>query len=342
MINGTGGTIGPNLSNPPRRARSREWIAQQIRNPKSHNPNSIMPAFPTLADRQLNDLVDYLMSLKTGPARPAPSTPNPDPSADGASPAIAAGKSMPASAELPASGKQGPSGPAAYTIGSPEHGELLYIRNCQQCHGPDGVGKVPNPGSEDGTVPPLNPIDPDMFNQDPDLFAANIDRYIQHGSMPEGSHPVLTMPAWGDTDSLSQPQIAHIEAFILSLNKVERARITNPGVRPGVFFAITAGVFALTWGIALVWWLRRGRRGIGGAESAGPENRQPGPHVVGFAIIIVIVLAVIGAALTLIFSQFVTTRPSADGPAVKTQTPVQPAEHPAGKPPAPTPSNEGR
>ena len=109
-------------------------------------------------------------------------------------------------------------------IGNWKKGELLFARHCQACHGPKGAGKVANPGSDDGTVPPLNPIDPDLADKKPSAFAEKIDRYIQHGSMPDGPGPVLFMPDWGDSKSLSQNEIASIEAFILRLNGVKRTK----------------------------------------------------------------------------------------------------------------------
>jgi mono/diheme cytochrome c family protein len=127
-------------------------------------------------------------------------------------------------AQIPAAGKQGPPGKAAALIGVWKKGEALFVKNCQSCHGPQGKGNVPNPGSGDGTVPPLNPVDPDMANKNPSVFAANIDRYIQHGSVPDGPDPRLFMPNWGDSNVLPQQDIADMEAYILRLNGVERKK----------------------------------------------------------------------------------------------------------------------
>ena len=78
---------------------------------------------------------------------------------------------------------------------------------------------MPNPGSSDGTVPSLNPIDPLLKDPDPKVFATNIDIFIQHGSVPEGISPFRTMPGWGDQNALTQQQIADVIAYIISLNK---------------------------------------------------------------------------------------------------------------------------
>ena len=55
-----------------------------------------------------------------------------------------------------------------------------------------------NPGSTDGTVPPLNPIDDTMVNQDAKVFATNIDLFVEHGSTPEGPKPEQVMTPFGD------------------------------------------------------------------------------------------------------------------------------------------------
>jgi|GEM_PF-1188848 len=124
--------------------------------------------------------------------------------------------------KIPASGRQGPPGEAASLTGNAERGQALFAQNCASCHGPQGTDKVQNPGSDDGTVPPLNPIDPELADKDPAVFAANIDRIIQHGSIPDGPAPELFMPDWGDSKALSQQQIADLEAYIMRLNDVNR------------------------------------------------------------------------------------------------------------------------
>ncbi len=63
MISGVGGTIGPDLTEVGSR-KSKEWIEEQIENPKLHNPSSIMPSFAKLSKRDREDLADYLSGLK--------------------------------------------------------------------------------------------------------------------------------------------------------------------------------------------------------------------------------------------------------------------------------------
>lgn len=65
QINEHGGTFGPDLSIEARRDRTREWLKIKI---KSHNEDNlllkkIMPSYDYLTDEQINDIVDFLMTL---------------------------------------------------------------------------------------------------------------------------------------------------------------------------------------------------------------------------------------------------------------------------------------
>jgi ubiquinol-cytochrome c reductase cytochrome b subunit len=262
-VNGQGGSIGPDLSNEGTKGHSQEWLVEQIRDAKSHNATTVMPSFEQLSDEQIRGLVAYLESLGIrggrGASLPAQSQesmakPNASTSAPGGSNEP---NDPPTSTEpnVPATGRQGPPGRAAYlvgqtiqgigTLGAPMHGKLLYDKWCQRCHGQNGRDDVNNPGSDDGTVPPLSPIDRALYNENPVTFAVTIDRYIQHGSMPAGPHPEQHMPAWGDDLKLTQEMISEIEAYILRLNGVDRAKIMTPGVQPWVFFLICLIAFTL-------------------------------------------------------------------------------------------------
>lgn len=136
-------------------------------------------------------------------------------------------------------------GPAAAVIGSAERGAVLFASICSSCHGQAGTGKVPNPGSEEGKVPALAPIHKHVFSTDPKLFAENIDIYIQHGSVPKGQRPALTMPAFGASNSLTQQEIANIEAYVTGLNNVDRAALINPGMQPRHFFWLVSGLYLI-------------------------------------------------------------------------------------------------
>jgi len=233
-IDGQGGVAGPDLSDEGDKGRSRDWLAAQIRDPKSHTPSSIMPASPSLGQAELQSLADYLLSLHSAPAKSAVTA--------------GGGTSGPS---LPASGKQGPPGEAAMLIGNRSLGRMLFADYCRSCHGSKGTDGVLNPGSADGRVPRLNPIDPKLSNPEPSAFASGIDRIIQHGSVPQGPRPAIQMPAYGDDKSLTQPQIAAVEAYVLSLNGVDRAKILSPGMLPSRFFLLTAIAVGATVAVAV-------------------------------------------------------------------------------------------
>ncbi len=132
--------------------------------------------------------------------------------------AVAATETVEPTEEAAKPSNPGGPGPAVNLTGNATNGATIYATNCQVCHGPQGKGGMPNPGSADGTVPPLNPIDDTIANKDPKTFATNVDLFVEHGSKPEGANPSLQMPAWGDTKALSPQQIADVIAYIISLN----------------------------------------------------------------------------------------------------------------------------
>ena len=72
-------------------------------------------------------------------------------------------------------------------------GAALYQRyGCINCHGPSGLGGVPNPLSEDKAIPPLSGQDfREEFNTD-----AKIKEMIRSGSVI-GKPPITSMPHWG-------------------------------------------------------------------------------------------------------------------------------------------------
>jgi len=58
-LRGTGGAAGPELTAVAKR-RNDAWIRSQIKDPKSHNPGSIMPSFAHLSHKEISALIDYL------------------------------------------------------------------------------------------------------------------------------------------------------------------------------------------------------------------------------------------------------------------------------------------
>jgi mono/diheme cytochrome c family protein len=130
----------------------------------------------------------------------------------------ACGSAAPTAEPARPSNPGGP-GEAVNLTGNASAGQQVFQTNCVECHGDQGKGGVSNPGSDDGTVPTLNPIDPTLVSSNAKTFATNLDLFLQHGSTPEGSGPEKSMPAWGDDNKLTQQQIADVIAYVISLNK---------------------------------------------------------------------------------------------------------------------------
>ena len=90
-------------------------------------------------------------------------------------------------------------------------GAALYVRDgCINCHGPNGLGGVPNPLSEDKVIPPLSGADfRGEFNTD-----AKIKEMIRSGSVI-GRAPIVSMPHWGGilTDAELRQLVAYIKTF---------------------------------------------------------------------------------------------------------------------------------
>ncbi len=77
--------------------------------------------------------------------------------------------------------------------GAAVEGATLYtVYGCVNCHGPNGLGGVPNPQSEDKTIPSLAGQDfRTEFNTDAKILAV-----IKSGSVI-GKPPIVSMPHWG-------------------------------------------------------------------------------------------------------------------------------------------------
>jgi mono/diheme cytochrome c family protein len=90
-------------------------------------------------------------------------------------------------------------------------GALLYQRyGCINCHGPNGLGGVPNPQSPDKAVPPLSGADFfKEFNTD-----KKITDVIRSGSVI-GRAPIVSMPHWGGiiADERLQALVAYIKTL---------------------------------------------------------------------------------------------------------------------------------
>ena len=67
-IHGEGAAIAPDLSYVADRRPEREWHLRHFRDPASVSPGSFMPKY-SLPDQELNDLTNYILTLKSGAGR---------------------------------------------------------------------------------------------------------------------------------------------------------------------------------------------------------------------------------------------------------------------------------
>ena len=193
--------IDPTLVNadPKIFATNMDLFIQHGSTPEGTGPAKLMPAWgdtKALTQQQIADVLAYLIKINTANA-PVENSP-----VDVARPS-----------------NPGGAGLAITLTGDVKSGEQIFSQNCVTCHAAKGTGGIQNPGSTDGTVPALNPIDETIKNANPVTFAYNIDLFLEHGSTPEGPGPALLMPAWGDSGKLIPQQIADVIAYLMSLNK---------------------------------------------------------------------------------------------------------------------------
>jgi mono/diheme cytochrome c family protein len=195
-----------------------DLFVQHGSTPAGSNPSISMPAWGdqrALTQQQIADVIAYVISLNPAEAQaqgPTEVTPEAPTSVPTTTSAEAGGE------EIARPSNPGGPGDALNLTGDATSGAQIFQANCLPCHGPEGTQGVPNPGTDDGSVPTLNPIDPTMVSSDNKIFAYNIDLFVQHGSTPAGPNPSISMPAWGDQNALTQQQIADVITYLISLN----------------------------------------------------------------------------------------------------------------------------
>jgi mono/diheme cytochrome c family protein len=220
-----------------------------------------MPAVGYLTERQLNTLIDFILNpLTTEMAVKVSGQPS------AAAPVFSVITNPQPSVAPPSQGA------AVVMVGDGGHGKILFDGSCQSCHGKNAKGGLANPGSTAGKVPPLVPIALRLFNRDPLLFAENIDRFVQLGSIPAGPAPMLRMPAFGATRALTQEQLANIEAYVLTANGVDRAKILEAGILPRTFAKWTTALFGLAFLLVGMAWIKN--RKPGSADTTRHEDQS--------------------------------------------------------------------
>jgi mono/diheme cytochrome c family protein len=164
-----------------------------------------------LTSAQITWVVAYLHTLQGVSAMPT-STPVPPEPTETPLP-VGAPTEEPAQPSIP-----GGPGAAVRLVGDLTSGRTMFGLICSACHGPEGAQGVPNPGSDDGSVPALNPIDPTIADPDPAVFTLNVDLFVEHGSVPSGSNPLIMMPPFGDFKMLTGQMIADVISYLVYLN----------------------------------------------------------------------------------------------------------------------------
>lgn len=209
--NGQGIGEAPNLRNNTFVSPTNARFVQTISNGR---PGTEMPAWlqvngGPLIEAEVASVVAYLQTLQNVsplPISPAPPLPT----------------AIPANAPKVRPSNPGNAGPAATLTGDGERGRAVFGKYCAACHGPQGIQGAPNPGTNAGFVPSLNPIHPTLASADAKEFAANLSVFIEHGSTPAavaGRNPWIVMPSFGDGKLLSAEQMADVIAYIIRLNR---------------------------------------------------------------------------------------------------------------------------
>ncbi len=97
--------------------------------------------------------------------------------------------------------------------GAAVEGAALYVNyGCINCHGPNGLGGVPNPQSPDKTIPPLSGAD---FRNEFNTEAKIVD-VIRAGSVI-GQAPIVSMPHWGGI--ISDARLHALAAYLDTLKQ---------------------------------------------------------------------------------------------------------------------------
>jgi mono/diheme cytochrome c family protein len=159
----------------------------------------------TLTAARLKGIIDHGLGISSNPKRPFMPVWGPVISARQAADLVAYIK-----AGLPAVPNAAPRAVPPGT-GKVATGAILYGNyGCVNCHGPNGLGGVPNPQSPDKSIPPLSGADFRKEFSTP----AKIRAVIESGSVLGGS-AIVSMPHWGGI--LTRAQLDALVAYIATL-----------------------------------------------------------------------------------------------------------------------------
>jgi mono/diheme cytochrome c family protein len=179
--------------------------------PGTEMPGWLMAQGGPLTSSEIRNVAAFVRVFQKVPEMATP-TPSPEEATETPPPANA-----PTAEPAQPSNTGGP-GAALTLTGNADRGQPLFGQYCASCHGPQGTLGTANPGTDDGYVPQLNPIDPSIANADPVKFANNVDLFVEHGSVPGGDQPKILMPNFGDAKILTPQQIADLLAYVVRIN----------------------------------------------------------------------------------------------------------------------------
>lgn len=190
---------GPDLKYVAHRWPSKEWHIAHLKDPRSTEPNSIMPAFDHLPDEELDALADYLLSLRDWsiPIKTLAKYPGPD--------ILNAGDEL-----LPDEYKtvQNPFQPGdekAIAMAK----DIIAKKNCMGCHGQDLRGKDASNGWA------AAPFPTDWYKASEKHSEQFIYWIISEGSLKENKEK-SGMPAW-KTMGLTEEERWSLVTYIKTL-----------------------------------------------------------------------------------------------------------------------------
>lgn len=124
-----------------------------------------------------------------------------------------------------------------------QRGQALAAKlGCFGCHGPEGMGGVPNPGAAEGEIPPLRAVAtlPSYVQSEAELLEWVRDGKPQRlAKAPTGHRPLIEMPAYGE--QLSSSELSDLVAYLKVLGGYERP--ADPELARGRSLAQGLGCF---------------------------------------------------------------------------------------------------
>ena len=175
-VGGKGGTIGPALDDVTKR-RNPQWIIAHFKNPEAVSPGTVMPQF-NFTEQEVRALTEFLISLSD--------------------------TNVIGFLKIPGSA-------------SPiERGKGVFKKfGCAGCHGPDGVGHIPNPNAKTAQeVPGLQFVAEGYTKEELRDRILNGQREI-NSMDPKKPTPPLYMPAW--RGKIADGEVSDLVEYLRSL-----------------------------------------------------------------------------------------------------------------------------